>query len=89
MENEVPKFDVVTVTLNPAIDRTVTIPNFTAGAVNRVEQEHSSPGGKGVNVASALADYGHLVAVTGFLGRENTALFADLFARKNIEDRFV
>ena len=89
MENEVPKFDVVTVTLNPAIDRTVTIPNFTAGAVNRVEQEYASPGGKGVNVASALADYGHLVAVTGFLGRENTALFADLFARKKIEDRFV
>jgi 1-phosphofructokinase len=89
MENEVPKFDVVTVTLNPAIDRTVAIPNFTAGAVNRVEQEHSTPGGKGVNVASALADYGHMVAVTGFLGRENTALFADLFARKKIEDRFV
>lgn len=89
MENEVPKFDVVTVTLNPAIDRTVTISNFTPGAVNRVEQEHSSPGGKGVNVASALADYGHRVAVTGFLGRENTALFVDLFARKNIEDRFV
>jgi fructose-1-phosphate kinase PfkB-like protein len=45
---------------------TITIPNFTVGAVNRVEQERSSPGGKGVNVASALADYGHHVAVTGF-----------------------
>jgi 1-phosphofructokinase len=56
MENEVPKF--VTVTLNPAIDRAVTIPNSTAGAVNRVEQEYSNPGGKGANVASALADYG-------------------------------
>ena len=89
MKNEVSKFDVVTVTLNPAIDRTVTIRNFTAGAVNRVEQERSNPGGKGVNVASALADYGHRVAVTGFLGRENSASFEDLFARKKIEDRFV
>ena len=69
MKDEVPKFDVVTVTLNPAIDRTVTIRNFMAGVVNRVEQERSNPGGKGVNVASALADYGHRVAVTGFLGR--------------------
>jgi 1-phosphofructokinase len=89
MKTEVPKFDVVTVTLNPAIDRTVTIRNFTAGAVNRVEQERSNPGGKGVNVASALSDYGYQVAVTGFLGRENSAPFEELFARKKIADRFV
>ena len=89
MKNELPKFDVVTVTLNPAIDRTITISNFTAGAVNRVEQERANPGGKGVNVASALADYGHQIAVTGFLGRENSAPFEALFTRKKIEDCFV
>jgi len=89
MKNELCKFDGITVTLNPAIDRTVTVRNFTAGAVNRVEQERSNPGGKGVNVASALADYGHHIAVTGFLGRENAASFEDLFARKRIEDHFV
>lgn len=89
MKNELPIFEVVTVTLNPAIDRTITISNFTAGAVNRVEQERSNPGGKGVNVASALADYGHQIAVTGFLGRENSAPFEALFVRKKIEDRFV
>ena len=82
-------FDIVTVTLNPAIDRTVTIPNFTAGAVNRVEAVRSNPGGKGVNVASSLADAGHRIAVTGFLGRENTASFEALFAQKNIADQFI
>jgi 1-phosphofructokinase len=82
-------FDVVTVTLNPAIDRTVTISHFTAGIVNRVENVRSNPGGKGVNVAAALADAGHRVAVTGFLGRENTASFEALFARKKIADHFV
>jgi 1-phosphofructokinase len=82
-------FDIVTVTLNPAIDRTVTIPNFTAGAVNRVETVRSNPGGKGVNVASSLADAGHRVAVTGFLGRENTAAFEALFEQKKIADQFV
>lgn len=84
-----PAFDVATVTLNPAIDRTVTISNFTAGSVNRVEDVCSNPGGKGVNVASALADHGHRIAVTGFLGRENTASFEALFNRKGIDDRFV
>jgi 1-phosphofructokinase len=80
---------IATVTLNPAIDRTVSIPNFRAGRVNRVEREQSDPGGKGVNVASVLADFGLSVAVTGFLGAENSYIFEQLFAHKKIEDRFV
>jgi len=82
-------FEVVTVTLNPAIDRTVSISNFKAGAVNRVESVRSNPGGKGVNVASALADHGHGVAVTGFLGRSNAGAFEELFTKKKISDHFV
>jgi len=82
-------FEVVTVTLNPAIDRTVSISNFKAGAVNRVESVRSNPGGKGVNVASALADHGHGVAVTGFLGRSNAGAFEELFTQKKIADHFV
>jgi 1-phosphofructokinase len=83
------KFEVVTITLNAAIDRTVVISNFTAGAVNRVESVRSNAGGKGVNVASALADNGHDVAVTGFLGRSNAGAFEELFSRKRISDHFV
>jgi 1-phosphofructokinase len=83
------RFEVVTVTLNAAIDRTISIANFTAGAVNRVEHERSTPGGKGVNVASALADAGRTVAVAGFLGRDNAEPFEVLFARKRIADHCV
>ena len=89
MNKPLPKFDVVTVTLNPAIDLTISIRDFTRGAVNRVSQWHTMPGGKGVNVASALADDGHRVAATGFLGRENCGDFEALFAEKRIEDCFV
>ncbi len=81
--------DVVTVTLNPAIDRTITISNFTAGSVNRVELDRSNPGGKGVNVAVALADFGINVAVTGFLGRDNGSGFDQLFLKKKIANFFV
>jgi len=80
---------VITVTLNPAVDQTISISNFTTGAVNRVESMRSNAGGKGVNVASALADYGHSVAATGFLGRDNAAIFEALLRRKNIADHFV
>lgn len=81
--------EVLTVTLNPAIDRTVTIRDFAAGKVNRVEQYEDSAGGKGVNVAITLADAGNAVAVTGLLGRENATIFTDLFVRKGIADQFV
>jgi 1-phosphofructokinase len=80
---------IVTVTANPAIDWTLTIHDFSAGSVNRVGHQRSNPGGKGINVASALADYGHAVAVTGFLGRDNSALFEALFSAKGIDDHFV
>jgi len=82
-------FQVITVTLNPAIDQTITIREFTPGVVNRVESVRANPGGKGVNVASALADYGFNVAATGFLGHENAAIFEGLLKRKNIGDHFV
>ncbi|HEY7910423.1 MAG TPA: 1-phosphofructokinase [Blastocatellia bacterium] len=81
--------EVVTVTPNPAIDWTLTIPDFRAGSVNRVEHQRSNPGGKGINVASALADYGHAVAVTGFLGRDNSASFEALFSARGIDDHFI
>ena len=46
---------IVTVTPNPSIDRTVTLPvELVRGAVHRVSSVSSEPGGKGVNVARAL-----------------------------------
>ncbi len=46
---------IVTVTPNPSIDRTVTLPTeLVRGAVHRVRSVSSEPGGKGVNVARAL-----------------------------------
>jgi 1-phosphofructokinase len=80
---------IATVTLNPTIDQTVFIPNFRAGEVNRVAQTQFDPGGKGVNVAWFLADYGFPISVTGFLGEENIQIFERLFTRKKIQDRFV
>ncbi len=80
---------IATITLNPAIDQTISVPDFAVDQVNRVTTSRSDPGGKGINVASILADRGLPVAVTGFLGEENTHLFEELFARKAIQDCFV
>jgi 1-phosphofructokinase len=80
---------VVTVTLNPAVDQTLSIPGFAAGRVNRVIESRSVPGGKGVNVACILADLGVEVVATGFLGMDNWDLFEEVFDLKRILDRFV
>ena len=84
-----PNMQVLTVTLNPAIDQTIMVREFKRGAVNRVESARMNPGGKGVNVASRLADYGIDVAAIGFLGRENEAIFVELFEQKKIDDHFL
>ncbi|MGI4855749.1 MAG: 1-phosphofructokinase family hexose kinase [Janthinobacterium lividum] len=80
---------VVTVTVNPALDQTVCVNGLQAGAVNLGESLEFNAGGKGVNVASCLADYGLRTTVTGLLGRDDAQLFDTLFAAKRIDDRFV
>lgn len=80
---------IATLTLNPAIDQTVLVDHFQVGVVNRGQALEFNAGGKGVNVASFLADYGCEVAVTGFLGEDNQAIFQRLFAEKRIDDHFI
>lgn len=79
---------VITVTFNPAIDQTVTLDRLVPGEVHRPRSVRQDVGGKGVNVASCLADWGVPVAAFGLLGADNAAPFETLFRVKGIEDRF-
>ncbi|MDP9791668.1 1-phosphofructokinase [Catenuloplanes nepalensis] len=45
---------ILTVTLNPSLDRAVEIETLTRGEVLRATNAHIDPGGKGVNVSRAL-----------------------------------
>src|SRR5207245_8929138 len=80
---------IATVTLNAAIDQTVRVDNFRPNSVNRAQSISFDASGKGVNVASFLVDYGHDIAVTGYLGQENVDIFEKFFASKCIDDWFV
>ena len=53
-------------TLNPAIDFTVTLDKLHVGGVNRQQSAQSHAAGKGLNVAQILHDLGHEVTVSGF-----------------------
>lgn len=80
---------VSTLTLNPAIDQTILCSPFALNTVNRGQSLHLEAGGKGVNVATFLAESGCPAIAAGFLGRDNAAIFEDWFASRGIEDRFV
>src|SRR5437763_7716742 len=80
---------IATVTLNPAIDMTVRVDGFQTNTVNRGQTMQFDAGGKGVNVASFLADCDHSTAVTGCLGQGNADIFEKLFAHKRMVGRFV
>ena len=65
---------IYTVTFNPSLDYVVHMKTFTAGDINRAEQEIIYPGGKGINVSLVLGNL-HIPSkmlgfVAGFTGRE-------------------
>ena len=80
---------ILTLTLNPALDITVSLDSLRAGQVNRSQAQHSHAAGKGLNVAQVLADLGHSVTVGGFLGRDNLQLFEALIQWRGFADCFV
>jgi len=60
---------VLTVTLNPVLDRVVEIPGFKAGEVNRVSRERARiAGGKGINVSRLLKLLEVPTLAVGWLG---------------------
>ncbi len=59
---------IVTITLNPAIDKTIELNHFSLGALNKVENAILDPGGKGINVSKVVESLGGKSIATGFLG---------------------
>ena len=78
---------IVTVTLNAALDRTLTVPNFQAGFRHRASESLTLPGGKGVNIARALKGLGQPVIATGLAGgKTGTRIVEDLTAEGILND---
>ncbi|GAB4242264.1 MAG: 1-phosphofructokinase [Thermoleophilia bacterium] len=70
---------IVTVTLNAAIDRTLTVPNFAIGFRHKATATLTLPGGKGINVARVVKTLGQPVIATGFAGgRTGDRIVTDL-----------
>jgi 1-phosphofructokinase/tagatose 6-phosphate kinase len=80
---------IVTVTLNAAIDRTLTVPNFQRGQRHRASSGISLAGGKGINVARALKTLGVPVVATGLVGGSTGARIVEALTLEAILNDFV
>ena len=59
---------IVTVTMNPAIDKTIEIEALLPGGLNRIQKVEYDAGGKGINVSKTIHELGGSSIAVGFLG---------------------
>ena len=79
---------LVTVTLNAAIDRTLTVPSFRRGLRHRASQSLTMAGGKGINIARALKTFGVPVIATGLVGGRTGTRIVEELAHESILNDF-
>ena len=80
---------IITVTLNPAFDHILFLPELHLGKFSRAHDTIRMPGGKGVNVACSLAVLGEEVIATGFLGGQGGAAFERTLSNLGVSTSFV
>ncbi len=80
---------IVTVTMNPAIDKTVDIGELERGGLNRIQKIVLDAGGKGINVSKTVKELGGTTIATGFLGGNSGAVIEKVLKEYGIETDFV
>ena len=80
---------IYTVTLNPSIDYVINLEHLSTGKVNRVNDEHVYPGGKGINVSRILKTLGHDNVATGFVSNFTGDFIINSLADLNVKSDFI
>lgn len=80
---------IYTVTLNPSIDYVINLEHLNIGHVNRVNDEHVYPGGKGINVSRILKTLGHDNVATGFVSNFTGDFIINSLADLNVKSDFI
>src|SRR6266566_501845 len=80
---------IITVTLNAAIDKSLSVPNFRLGRRHRTVEQRTMAGGKGVNIARTLKELGQPVIATGFAGGPTGTHIVEQLTEESILNDFV
>lgn len=79
---------IATLTMNPAVDRTVIVNGFRSGGLNRVKEVRVDASGKGINVSKALLKLGFGSMALGFLGGNEGKFIVEEAMQAGIAARF-
>lgn len=80
---------IITVTMNPAIDKTVDLVHFEHGSLNRLTNVIIDAGGKGINVSKTIKELGGETITTGFIGGSGGVLIEKVLKEQGIKSDFV
>lgn len=80
---------IKTVTMNPAVDKTVEIDDFRIDAVNRISAVRIDAGGKGINVSKTIRALNGESIATGILAGSNGEYIRSYLVRMGIENDFL
>ena len=80
---------ITCVSLNPSIDRTLTVPRLVPGGLNRIATQTDAAAGKGVNVALAAAALGEEAECIGLMYHEGARLFEQRLSAAGVGVDFV
>lgn len=80
---------IITITPNPALDVSGTVPKLVPNEKAYVSHEMRLPGGNGVNAARIAHRLGAEVIATGFLGGSVGKEFAQLISQEKIPQHFI
>ncbi|MFW6679857.1 1-phosphofructokinase [Lacrimispora sp. AGF001] len=80
---------IVTVTMNPAIDKTVDIGKFERGDLNRINRVEIDAGGKGINVSKTIRELGGESIATGFVGGTSGTIIKQVLTDLGLRTDFV
>lgn len=80
---------IVTVTMNPAIDKTVEIDKLQPGGLNRIQKVEYDAGGKGINVSKTIRELGGTSIAAGFLGGNAGRTIESVLNEKGIQNDFI
>jgi len=81
--------NILTVTLNPCLDKTVKVEKLNISGLSRAEIEKVDFGGKGINVSKILKNFGTDSISTGIMPMGNSRPVFDYMAKKEIENDYV
>lgn len=80
---------IVTLTLNPALDRELTVDTFAYDTVLRANSQRVDAGGKGFNVSRMIAQLGGHSVATGLAAGHSGAQLESLLTAQRIETRLI